>query len=452
MSERKTLAGPKGYPILGVLPMLRDDTLNFLKHVSRTYGDIVPMRIMMSTAYLLNHPAHVEHVLQKNHRNYRKTPMVGKMRPVMGDGLLLSEGELWTRQRALMQPSFLKERVDALAGKMTDVISKHLKLWDQRSACGEPFNLSWDVSAITVEIALQTMFDAGLGADGEGFKDAMQVAQQVVAKRVWNLTSLTEKLPTQRNRQFNEAVDFLKRVVSRIIDERRRHPREANDLLSILMEARDADTKEAMNEQQLRDEIMTLMVSGHETTATMVAWAILMLSQHPAHLERMRDEIDSVMSGRLPEAGDMKQLDYTKRVIQEVARLRPSIWWFARVAINDDNIAGQPIKAGTTVFISQYLIHTLPQVWDDPDKFDPDRFLPQNTAGRSKFAYFPFGAGPRVCIGSGFAMMEMVFVLAMIFRRFDVEITSDREPVFGNLLTLRPNEDIWARAKPRLRH
>ncbi len=389
---------------------------------------------------------------KKNHRNYRKTPMVGKFRPVMGNGLAVSEGDLWTRQRKLIQPSFLKERVDALSGRMTDVITNHLKLWEQRAASGEAFNLSWDVSALALEIALQTMFGTGLGADAEGFKDAMHVTHNVTAKRIWNLTSISEKMPTKRNRQFNEAVAFLQNVCSRIIDERRRNLHRADDLLSILMDARDAETSEAMTEQQLRDEVMTLMVSGHDATATMVAWALLMLSQHPVHLVRMRNEVDTVMAGRLPEAGDLKELEYTKRIIQEVARLRPSLWWFARVAINDDNIAGQPIKAGTTVFISQYLIHTLPQVWEDPEKFDPDRFLPEQSAGRSKFAYFPFGAGPRVCIGSGFAMMEMAFVLAMIFRRFDIEITSDREPVFGNLLTLRPNEDIWARAKLRLRH
>ncbi len=445
------LKGPKGHPILGVLPMLRDDTLNFLKQVSRDYGDLVPLRILMSTAYLLNHPAHVEHVLQKNHRNYKKSPMVGKLRPVMGDGLLISEGELWTRQRKLIQPSFLKERVDALGQRMVDVIDKHTKLWDECAASGKPFNLSWDVSAITLEIAFQTMFDTGLGADAQGFKDAMAIAHDVTAERVWNLTSLSEKFPTKRNREYNEAIAYLQGICTRIINERRASTHRSDDLLSILMEARDADTNEAMSEQQLRDEVMTLMVAGHDTTATMVGWAIYMLAQHPTHLERMRDEVDALMAGRLPQASDMKGLDYTKRILQEVARLRPSIWWFARVAINDDNIAGQPIKAGTTVFISQYLIQTHPQIWDDPEKFDPDRFLPENTAGRSKFAYFPFGAGPRVCIGSGFAMMEMAFVLAMIFRRYDVEITSD-EPVFGNLVTLRPHEHIWARAKPRLRH
>jgi cytochrome P450 len=183
-----------------------------------------------------------------------------------------------------------------------------------------------------------------------------------------------------------------------------------------------------------------------------VAWALLMLSQHTGHLEALRNETDSVLMGRVPGPDDLKPLEFMKRVIQEVARLRPSIWWFARVAINDDNIAGQQIKAGTTVFISQYLIHTQPTIWDDPEKFDPDRFLPERTMSRSKFAYFPFGAGPRVCIGSSFAMMEMQFVLAMILRRFDISITSDKDPEFGTLITLRPTHDIYAQAKLRRRH
>src|SRR5262245_13998068 len=193
MSEQRILAGPKGYPILGVLPMLRDDTFNFLKEVSRKYGDIVPLRILMTTAYLLNHPTHVEHVLQKNHRNYRKTPMLGKLRPVLGDGLFMSEGELWTRQRKLIQPSFHKERVDALASIMTDVITAHLKAWEKRAQTGETFNLTEDIAVLTLEIALQTMFGTGLGRDAEHFGEAMKIVHHVPAKRIWDFTGIGEK-------------------------------------------------------------------------------------------------------------------------------------------------------------------------------------------------------------------------------------------------------------------
>jgi cytochrome P450 len=452
MFGRKPPAGPRGYPIVGVLPMLRRDTLGFLRRAAAEFGDIVPLRILMGTAFLLNHPAHVEHVLQRNYRNYRKTPMLEKLRPVLGDGLFMSEGDLWTRQRNLIQPSFHREKIDGLAERMVEQTARHLRVWAARAETGEPFNLTDDSSFLTLEIALRTFFGSTLGADGPEFAESMKAIHEISAKRVWNITGISERLPTRENRRFNHAVGFLRGVVERIIAERHSGLEASDDLLGILMSARDADTNEAMNDRQLRDEVMTLMLAGHDTTATMVAWAILILSQHPEHLERLRAEADEALVGRLPTSADLKSLDYTKRVIHEIARLRPSFWWFARVAIDDDSIGGQQIKAGTTVFISQYLIHTHPSLWDEPEKFDPDRFLPERVVKRSRFAYFPFGAGPRVCIGSNFAMMEMQFTLAMIFRMFDVEITSNKNPDFGNLITLRPTEDIWARVKPRRRH
>lgn len=452
MAGADRLQGPRGYPIVGVLPMLRKDTLGFLKRTVDTYGDLVPLRILMHTAYLLNHPSHVEHVLQRNHRNYRKTPMLEKLRPVLGDGLFMSEGELWTRQRNLIQPSFHRERIESLAGRMIDVIAAHLKTWEERARSGRPFNLSDDTSFLTLEIALQTFFGTTLGQDGPAFAEAMKIVHDVSAKRIWNVTGISERLPTRENRKFKQAVALLHAVVGRIITERRQTGAYHDDLLAILMDARDAETNEAMNDKQLRDEVMTLMLAGHDTTATMMAWALLILPQHPAHLEKLRDEVDSLLAGRLPVAADLKHLVYTKRIIQEIGRLRPSFWWFARVAIGDDVIGGQEIKAGTTVFISQYLIQNSPNLWDDPEKFDPDRFSPERIAQRSRFAYFPFGAGPRVCIGSNFALMEMQFSLAMIFKMFDIIITSDLNPSFGNLITLRPVEDIWAKVAPRLRH
>jgi cytochrome P450 len=222
--------------------------------------------------------------------------------------------------------------------------------------------------------------------------------------------------------------------------------------MGILLEAAAQDSDGFMTRELLRDEVITLMLAGYESTATMVAWAIFFMSQHPEHLEKLRAESDDVLAGQPPSFEHLKKLDYTKRVIQEVGRLRPSIWWFARTAVADDVIAGQKIAAGTMVLISQYLLHTLPSIWDDPERFDPERFLPENVAKRSRFAYLPFGAGPRVCIGSSFAMMEMQFILPMIFRAFDVRITSDLNPEFGSFLSLRPNDDFTAIATARRRN
>jgi cytochrome P450 len=447
------LKGPRGYPILGVLPMLRANTLRYLEHVAKEYGDFVPMRMFMQTSYLLNHPAHVEHVLQTNYRNYRKTKMMEKFKPILGEGLFISEDELWTRQRRLIQPSFHKQRVDGMASTMLTAISSHVEAWAEHAKRGEAFNLSEDMSALALEIALRTMFgNSFLPGEEKAVSDALIVGNEVTAERVWQLTRISEHLPTAKNRAYNEAVRTLDTVVNRIIGERRSSQARPDDLLSVLIDARDADTNEGMDDKQLRDEVLTLLLSGHETTAIMLGWALLFLVRNPDCLERLRDEVDTVLQGQPPTAADLKKLDYTKRVIHEVARLRPSIWWFARVAVNDDNICGQPIKAGTTVLISQYLVHRNPSIWDDPERFDPDRFLPENVVRRSKFAYLPFGAGPRVCIGSTFAMMEMQFILAMLCRRYDIEIVSALEPELSSMITLRPKEDILAKVRLRRRH
>jgi cytochrome P450 len=451
-SGRDRLPGPKGYPILGVLPMLRANTLKFLVSASRNFGDLVPLRLLMNTAYLLNHPAHVEHVLQTNYKNYRKAPMIDRLKPIFGEGLVTSEDEFWSKQRTLMQPSFHRKRIEALGQPMVDVTREHLKVWRERALRGEEFNLSEDISCLTLEIVLRTMFSSGLGEEGPALSRALVLANEVMSKRVWDLTQLGSMLPTKKNREFNKSVTLLRSVVERMIEERRATKNYGNDLLGILLEASAADDGDFMTRELLRDEVITLMLAGYESTATMVAWAIFFLSQHPQHLETLRNEVDSVLAGRDPAAEDLKHLEYTRRVIQEVGRLRPSIWWFARVAVNDDVIAGERIKAGTMVLISQYLLHTQPTIWEDPDRFDPERFLSKNVMKRSKFAYLPFGAGPRVCIGSGFAMMEMQFILPMIFRAFDVRITSAQNPDFGSFLSLRPNDDFRAVASLRRSH
>jgi len=453
MSDTKKLRGPKGYPIVGVLPMLRSNALPFLQKAAAEYGDFIPLRVFMSNAYLLNHPAHVEHVLQSNYRNYRKSSMLDKLKPILGQGLFLSEGELWTQQRKLIAPSFHRQRVDAMGQVMLDVMRQHVARWSVYAKSREEISVSEDMSFLALEVALRTMFGTAMRQEeARVFSEALIIGNDVSAERVWNLTSLTEMLPTAKNKAYNRAVKTLDDVVWGIISERRRTGEKRDDLLGILIDARDSETNEAMNDQQLRDEVLSLLLSGHETTAVTLSWAFHYLAQYPACLERIRDEVDAVLEGHDPEPDDLKHLEYTKRVIQEVTRLRPSIWWFARVAINDDEICGQPIKAGTTVLISQYLIHHHPQIWEEPTAFNPDRFLPENVSRRSKFAFLPFGAGPRVCLGSAFATMEMQMALAMLLRKFEVDITSGEDPGLSSMITLRPKTPITGRIIPRLAH
>ncbi|MEQ8734679.1 MAG: cytochrome P450 [Rhodospirillaceae bacterium] len=452
MFRRSKLDGPKGHPILGVLPLLRTDTARFFEKCSQQYGDLVPLRIFMTTAYLLNHPQHVEHVLQTNHRNYRKSPLVDRMKPLFGEGIFIAENEQWERQRKLIQPSFKRKNLQLLGDHIIRVIGDHLQAWEEKSKNREEFNLSEDMSTLTIDVLMQVFFGSSLADDGLRLYRAMQLINEVTAKRVWDITTLASMLPTRENRAYNSAIAEVHEVVAGMIDRRRIVDKNevADDLLSILMVACDGD--EVMTDDHLRDEIVTLMVAGFETTASLLVWAIYFMYENPHVLERVRSEADNTLQGRLPSNSDLKEMEYTKRVIQEVARLRPTVWWFSRTAIEDDIIGGESIKAGTTVLICQYVLHKLPSEWEDPERFDPDRFLPEKIARRSKFAYLPYGAGPRVCLGAGLANLEMQFILPLIYRKFDVEITSDLNPDIGNFISLRPKEDMRARITARLRH
>jgi len=277
--------------------------------------------------------------LQTNYRNYRKTKMMDKFKPILGEGLFISEDELWTRQRKLVQPSFHRQRVEAMGATMIEVIQDHVKMWDKFAASGEEFSLSLDMSYLALEVALRTMFGNSLPREeANAISDALHVANEITAKRLWEMTRISEFLPSRETRAYNEAAHTLDRIVSRIINERRRSDVRQHDLLGVLIDARDADTDEAMSDKQLRDEVLTLLLSGHETTAVALSWAFLLLAQNPVVLERLRDEADNVLAGRDPVPEDVRSLEYTKRVVQEVARLKPPIWWVARTAIGDDTL------------------------------------------------------------------------------------------------------------------
>ncbi len=249
----------------------------------------------MTTAYLLNHPQHVEYVLQTNHRNYRKSPLVERMRPLFGNGLLIAENELWERQRKLIQPSFKRKNLDLLNEHILKVISAHVSSWDERAQSGEEFNLSEDMSVLTIEIVMQTFFGAALGDAGARLYQAMLLINEVMAKRIWDVTTLATKLPTRENRAYDAALKTVHGIVAEIIEARRRNAVPAEDLLGILMGACDDTDGAAMSDQQLQDEVVTLIVAGFESTASLLAWSFFFLHQHPHILENLRNEADMVL-------------------------------------------------------------------------------------------------------------------------------------------------------------
>ncbi len=406
----------------------------------------------MTTAYLLNHPEHVEHVLHTNHQNYHKPPVVERVKPLVGRSMFVAEAELWERQRKLIQPSFRRKNLELLREHILRVIGDHLQEWDTKSKVQEDFNLSEDMSDLTIQVMIRTFFGASLKDDGVKLYGAMQFINEATAKRVWDITTLATTLPTRENRAYDAALVDVHNIIGDLIRDRRESVTPATGLLGILLAACNPEDEMSMSDAQLQDEIVSLIVAGFESTASLLVWAIYFLSENPHAMERVRNEADSILQGQLPTSSNLREMEYTKRVIQEVARLRPTVWWFSRTAIEDDVIGGELIKAGTTVLISQYVLHKLPSEWADPERFDPDRFLPEQTAGRSKFAYLPFGAGPCVSLGSSLSMMEMQIILPLVYRKFDVSITSSLNPDLGDFISLKPKDDLRAIVKARMRH
>lgn len=406
----------------------------------------------MTTAYLLNHPQHVEHVLHTNHQNYRWLPPVESFRPLMGNGISIAEKELLRRQRKLIQPAFKRSNIEFLIGYVIHAVGEHLLKWENRSRVSGEFNLSADVSELATSVVTQTFFGASLGGVNDRLSGALQMINAVTSRRVWDATSLATKLPHHESRTYDAALKEVNGVVQDALNMRRESTDRGTDLLGILLDACDPNDDTCMSDAQLQDEIATLLVASFESTASLLVWALSFMSENSHVLERVRTEADSVLQGRLPSNSNLREMEYTKRVIQEVARLRPAVWSFSRTAIEDDIIGGEPIKAGTKVYICQHVLHKLPTEWEDPERFDPDRSAPEKIAERSRFSYLPFGAGPRVCIGAGLTMMEMQIMLPLIYRKFDVSIAPDLNSDSDNFASLETKGDIRARISARVRH
>lgn len=431
--------GPSGWPILGVLPNLRRDPFSFLAAAVAEHGDLVQLKIGPKRGFILNHPEHVRHVLQDNHQGYAKSHLIKKLKPVLGDGLLTSGGELWQRQRKLMQPKFTAPSIQSLAGIIRETaISKLERVRASIPGMSGTVDVQRVMTELTLEVIVRTMFSTDISADAPAVGEAITALQEEVSGRMWSLTDIGRFLPTKQRKRAREAMALLDDVVSRTIVTRRRarelgEPR-SGDLLDLLLDA--MEDGGSVDERQLRDEVVTMFAGGHETTANGLTWTFALLGEYPWAIDCIRADSGAEHGG------------YIRLVVQEAMRLRPPIWWFARQAISDDMIGGARIPAGSTVIISQHLLHRHPEFWASPDRFDPERFLPENSTGRHKFAYIPFGAGPRICVGSHMAMAEMAIVLQEAFARFDVELVGRKAPEPDALVTLRPRGGlpmIWTK-------
>ena len=442
--------GPKTYPLVGSVPALLDDPFGYFFDARREFGDVFAYRIGPRKLYFVAHPEDVKHVLADNYENYRKHTAYDKIKPLVGEGLLTSEGESWLRNRRLAQPAFHRQRIGAFGDTITDACSEMLERWRPRAGTGEVFDLTGEVMRLTLTIVGKALFSADLGHEAASIGAALGFALEKTNRRNIAPFSLPLGAPTPDNVRYRRAIAVLDEVVYGLIGARRRTGEDEGDLLSMLLSARDADTGEAMSDEQLRDEAMTLLLAGHETSATALIWTFYLLSKHPAVNDKLLEELDGVLADRTATAADLPRLPYTRQVVDESLRLYPPAWIIGRRTLGEDVLpSGARLAARTDVSISPYVTHRHPDFWPNPEGFDPGRFGPGRSEGRHRFAYFPFGGGPRVCIGNHFALLELVLALATVARPYRLELAEGQAGRPQPQITLRPRGGVMVRLKAR---
>ncbi len=442
-SPRQSWPGPRGSFLFGCLREFRRDQLNFLRDLQRTYGDHVRIPTVPGyDLYLLADPSAVEQVLVKNYKNYRKPELLtGPVRLLLGNGLFTSEGDYWLRQRRLAQPAFLRGAVVRLAAPMTAAVEDLTRTWEE-APDGRTLDMVSEMMRLVLEIAGRTLFGADMATSAEAIAAAERDIFALVRHKMDNPLSAPLWLPTRLNRAYRTARRLLDMVVFRVIESRRASGPAANDLLDLLLAARDEESGTGMSDEQLRDEVLTLLFAGHDTTASGLSWAWYLLARHPQVQEALHDEAAAHLAGRAPAAEDLTHLPLATAVFEEALRLYPPAPGLARRAVEPDEIQGRPVPAKALLMPSQWLIHRHPAYWDDPDRFRPERFLSGQGAQRPKFAYFPFGGGPRACIGNTFALIEGALVLAGLAQRFHFQPADDREMEIDTTFVLRPKRAV----------
>ncbi len=441
--------GPRFRTPFGFLAALRQDTLGVLTQCNRTFGHSVRIRCFPLQTFLFTDPRDVRYVLQENHRNYGKGILFDKLKRVGGEGLVFSDGDLWRRQRQLIQPAFQRQKIAAMADGMVVSIQRLLDRWAARSNAADPFDVAPEMSRLTLDIVAGAMFGTDLGADEDEFLESVSGALTYANHLMNHFFNAPLFIPTAVNRRASSAIRRLDRIVSNVLQSRRQSTETRDDLLAMLLTARDAETNDTMNDQQLRDEAVTFLVAGYETTAVALSWTWYLLSQNPDAERKLHAEVDEVLEGTPPTQDDLANLTYTRMVFEEAMRLYPPAWAMSRQAKQNDQVGGMTVRKRDTITLSQYVTHRHPDYWENPEHFDPERFTPEQSEGRPEYAYFPFGGGPRRCVGQNFAMMEGPLVIAMIAQRFQLRAVAGHPIELDPLLTLRPRHGIRMTMHPR---
>ena len=437
--------GPKGHFILGVMREFNNDTLGFIERC-REYGDVVRSRFLYLHAYFLYNPDDIEALLTSNAKLFRKarslrSPFFARL---VGNGLVTSEGDFWRRQRRLAQPAFHRQRISAYGEVMVEYTARQMKKW----RADEMLDISREMNRLTLEIVVKTLFNADVSRDADHVGAVLSEVVKPFASQATLKWIADNRLPTQGHRRYFNLVSEIDQIVFRIIAERRASRSDEGDLLSMLLQAQDDDGSQ-MTDSQLRDEVMTLFLAGHETTALALSWSWYLLATHPEAERKFHKELDQVLQGRAPKVEDLSRLTYTERIAKETMRLYPPAYAVGREALEETEFGGFRVPKGSQVFAFQWVTQRDERYFDDPHSFDPDRWVPERSDKLPKYAYFPFGGGPRQCIGNYFAMMEIILLLATIGQRFKFSLEPGHKVEVLPVLSLRPKNGIKVRVVER---
>ena len=438
--------GPRGLPLIGEARSFARDPLAFLTGVADKYGDIANFRLGGIDVFFVRHPDYVREVLITQRASFTMTALRARINAVVGEGLFTSRGELHARQQRLMLPVFRKSRIEAYAAQMAELSCRARDQWQS----GTIVDIADEMMKLTMLIAAQALFEQDIGSDTRTVSHNIDIVLSFFTRLSSPFLKLSLALPLPSTLRFKKAVRDLDTVIYRMIERRRGAAAIGKDLLSLLMQAKDDGTNVHMTEKQLRDEVLTLLIAGHETTANVLAWIFYLLARHPAAEQRMYEEAKAVLSGRAAfGAADLDRLAYTRRVMQEGLRLYPPGWFIGREALTDVQLGGYTVPKGAVVMMSQYVTHRDARFFEDPGHFKPERWEGDLEDRLPRGAYFPFSAGDRHCIGEGFAWQEALLILATLAERWRFELVPGQNIRPRPSVTLRPDGPIKMTVRPR---
>ncbi len=439
-------AGPRGGRLMGNMREFNSDALGFVERCAREFGDVVPTRFLYVPALFLFHPDHIEYVLATGSKNFIKAASLRSpfFHQLVGNGLVTSEGDFWRRQRRLAQPAFHRDRVEAYAVTMVGFAEQALARWTD----GQTLDAHEEMMLLTQRVVAQTLFSADVSGDSREIGEALSNIVRPFASQATLKWILDNRLPTPAHLRFNRDVRRIDSFVYRLIAERRASGEDTGDLLSMLMRAQDEDGG-GMTDKQLRDELMTIFLAGHETTALALTWAFYLLAQNPEAEARLAAELSEVLGGRAPEVSDLPRLRYAEWVVKESMRLYPPAWGVGREAARECEVGGYRVPKGMQVFAFTWVSQRDPRWFADPLAFRPERWGEESAARLPKYAYFPFGGGPRLCIGNYFATMEAVLILSTIAQRFRLRLVNEEPIELLPAMSLRPKGGVMMKLERR---